>query len=139
MFLIVLGLAPAPLLAQETFYPDVPKGLGEPHPEGNEFMRINHMNLMLHDRDQTLRFGDRDIKYSLKGCVACHVVTGADALPVAADNSKYFCAACHQYVAVTIDCFQCHNSKPDPKIQRLLGVKVSDPDALAQYVKELDK
>jgi len=139
IFWIVLGLAIAPLAAQESLYPDVPKGLGEPHPEGNEFMRINHMKLLLHDRDETLRFGNRDISYSLKGCVACHVVNGTDALPISAENPQYFCSVCHEYVAVKVGCFQCHNSKPDPQIQRALGLQVTDPDELSLYIQGLDE
>lgn len=119
--------------------PTVPKALGDPHPEGSLFMRINHMKLMTHDRDETVISGNREIKYSLKECVACHVVAGPDALPIVADNPQHFCSVCHEYVAVKIDCFQCHNSKPDPKIQiRLLG-KVPDLEELARYIEEVSE
>jgi len=119
--------------------PVIPKALGDPHPEGNLFMRINHMKLMKHDRDLTVHLGDRDIKYSLKECIACHVVAGPDALPISVENEHHFCRACHDFAAVKIDCFQCHNSKPDPQIQvRLLG-RVPDPDELARYVEEVSE
>ena len=117
--------------------PSIPKALGDPHPEGNLFMRTNHMNLMKHDRDETVRFGNRDIEYSIKECVACHVVAGPDALPISVENKQHFCSTCHEYAAVKIDCFQCHNSKPDPDIQiRLLG-KIPDIEELARYVEEV--
>ncbi len=119
--------------------PEIPKALGDPHPEGSAFMRINHMKLMRHDRDQTMRLGNRDIKYSLKECVACHVVAGPDALPISVENDQHFCRTCHEYAAVKIDCFQCHNSKPDPQIQiRLLG-EVPDISELARYVEEVSE
>ena len=95
------------------------------------------MKLLLHDRDQTVRLGNRDIKYSLNECVACHVVTGTAALPVSAKNEQHFCRACHDFAAVKIDCFQCHNSKPDAKIQALLGLPMSDLDELSAYVEEV--
>lgn len=125
--------------SSSSLYPVIPKALGDPHPEGNDFMRINHMKLMRHDRDQTVRLGNRDIKYSLKECVACHVVAGPDALPIAVNNDQHFCRTCHEYAAVKIDCFQCHNSKPDENIQiRLLG-SIPDPEELTTYVNEVSE
>ena len=104
------GLAVA---GETTTYPDIPKAVGAPHPEGNAYMRINHMRLMRHDRDLTMREGDRSIKYSIKECVACHAVMGPEAMPISVQEEGHFCRACHEYAAVKIDCFQCHNSKPE--------------------------
>ncbi len=119
--------------------PTIPKALGDPHPEGSLFMRINHMKLMLHDRDEVVLSGNREIKYSIAECVACHVVAGPDALPISAKNENHFCSSCHIFTAVKIDCFQCHNSKPDPQIQiRLLG-KVPSIEELARYVEEVSE
>ncbi|MFV2003314.1 MAG: hypothetical protein ACC619_10080, partial [Paracoccaceae bacterium] len=78
--------------------------------------------------------GDRNISYSLKGCVACHAVMGPDALPISSDNGQYFCRVCHDYVAVKIGCFQCHNSLPDPKIRALLVPEEPDLAALSDYL-----
>ena len=36
------------------------------------FMRRNHMGLLKHQRDDTLRGGIRTGKYSLKTCIDCH-------------------------------------------------------------------
>lgn len=140
-FLVVASLFAGVVQAQETTSvangPVVPKALGDPHPEGSAFMRINHMKLMRHDRDDTMLLGDREIKYSLKECVACHVVADVDALPVSVEDERHFCRACHDYAAVKVDCFQCHNSKPDPEVQvRLLGA-VPDLKDLATYVDEV--
>jgi len=116
--------------------PDIPKATGEPHPEGNLYMRINHMKLMSHDRDETVRDGDRSVEYSLKECVTCHAVNAADGQPVSYESDKHFCRVCHDYVAVKVDCFQCHNSKPEMKSQALIREDHADPNQIATYLKE---
>ncbi len=74
-----------------------------------QFMRLNHMKLLRHQRDETVRQGIRGGKYSLAGCVDCHAskknhsVLGTD---------QNFCQGCHVYAAVRIDCFECHSSTP---------------------------
>jgi len=94
--------------------PNVPKATGEPHPEGNEFWRKNHADLLAHDRDLTVRDGNRNIEASLKSCVACHATaTNEQGTILTAQSPSYFCSACHLYVAVKIDCFVCHRSTPD--------------------------
>ncbi len=75
-------------------------------------MRREHMNLILHQRNQTMHHGVRTTDNSLQGCVNCHVTQDDAGEPIDFTNEKHFCNSCHQYVAVTIDCFQCHNSKP---------------------------
>ena len=91
--LIWVALLGGATLADGHLGPTIPKALGDPHPEGTHFMRIIHMDLMLHDRDETVHFGNRDIKYSLKECVACHVVAGPDELPASASNEQHFAAS----------------------------------------------
>ena len=76
------------------------------------FMRRNHMKLLKHQRDDTLRAGVRDAKYSLKACVECHASRNSHS--VTADGSN-FCQSCHVYAAVSIDCFECHANKPGAK------------------------
>ncbi len=92
--------------------PSPPKGKGDKCVRDTSFMRANHMNLLLHQRDQTVQKGIRTKKYSLKECVACHAVPGDDGQPVSYEDPKNFCRSCHEYVAVRIDCFECHASKP---------------------------
>lgn len=146
--LLLFGLASMPVLAQG-LGPNIPKAVGAPHPEGNEYMRINHGRLLLHDREEAVRLGDRNIKYSLKQCVACHAVYGPDAKPVGYSSDKYFCRVCHDYAAVKIDCFTCHQSKPDKNIlKRLLDAKAAllaprkgaaGTKALTAYLKNVRK
>ncbi len=94
------------------YVPKPPKGKGDKCVRETPFMRANHMNLLLHQRDETVQKGIRTKKYSLKECVACHAVPGDDGQPVSYENPKNFCRSCHEYVAVKIDCFECHASKP---------------------------
>jgi len=103
--------------ASELAKPEIPKAKGEQCVAETSFMRRNHMDLLQHDRDKTVRHGQRDVDYSLKECIACHAVDGKDGKPVSVESPKHFCRACHDYAAVTVDCFQCHTSKPEKKIK----------------------
>lgn len=71
------------------------------------------MNLMKHDRDLTLRDGVREIDASLKGCFDCHTAKDDAGQIVTYESEQHFCRACHEYVAVKVDCFMCHRSTPD--------------------------
>ena len=92
--------------------PVIPKGQGESCVEDTDFMRRNHMTLLMHQRDDTVLQGIRSKQYSLKECISCHAVQGSDAIPVTASDPQHFCRSCHDYAAVKIDCFQCHASRP---------------------------
>lgn len=94
--------------------PEIPKGQGDSCVEDTDFMRRNHMTLLMHQRDDTVLQGIREKKHSLKECVNCHAVTGPDAMAVTAASPKHFCRSCHDYAAVKIDCFECHASRPLP-------------------------
>jgi hypothetical protein len=71
-----------------------------------EEMRRDHMKMLLHQRDLTVRQGLREPRFSLKNCVNCHAsqktgsVLGKDG----------FCSSCHSYASVSIDCFECHSA-----------------------------
>lgn len=77
------------------------------------WMRRNHMELLKHDRDRTLRQGIRSLEGSIKGCVDCHSNTNDQGHFVSVNAEGEFCSGCHTYTAVKIDCFECHASKPD--------------------------
>ncbi len=104
--------------------PEIFQGKGSECVAESEFMRINHMNVLVHQGEETLREGIRGGNFSLKECISCHVVPGDDGKPLAFDSERHFCRSCHDYAAVSIDCFTCHNSVPDveeftEKIQNL--------------------
>lgn len=77
--------------------------------QDTEFMRRNHMVMLKHQRDDTMRKGIRTTQFSLKGCVDCHASPKNNSVIGSNDN---FCQGCHSYVAVKLDCFECHSSKP---------------------------
>jgi hypothetical protein len=77
------------------------------------FMRRNHMDLLKHQRDDTLRGGIRKTQYSLKECIACHASQSTNSV---ASSSSNFCQSCHAYAAVHIDCFECHANQPQAKL-----------------------
>lgn len=74
-----------------------------------DFMRRNHMELLKHQRDDTMRKGIRTTQNSLKGCIDCHASPVNNSVIGTNDN---FCQGCHTKVAVKLDCFECHSSKP---------------------------
>jgi hypothetical protein len=80
--------------------------------EPTEYMRRNHMELIRHQRDTTVYGGIRSTKHSLEGCVTCHTGHREDQTPVPINADGQFCAACHNYAAVTLNCFDCHATIP---------------------------
>ncbi len=112
VFLGALLGAPSLASADRVSLPDPPKGRGDHCVEDTQFMRRNHMSLLLHQRDQTMREGIRTESHSLKGCVKCHAQQRPDGSYVPVNDEGQFCQACHSYAAVSLDCFQCHATKP---------------------------
>jgi len=76
-------------------------------------MRQSHMDFIMHQRDDTLRKGVRTKQHSLKECINCHNAPADDGKVASAKDSEHFCSSCHVYTAVQIDCFKCHNDKPE--------------------------
>ena len=71
-----------------------------------QYMRENHMQLLVDWRDQVVREGSREFKAadgqiwekSLdKTCLACH------------SNPDQFCDECHTYADVRVNCWDCHD------------------------------
>ncbi len=77
-----------------------------------DWMRRNHMALLRHDRDMTVIHGIRTIDGSLAECVACHANKEEKGGFVPVNSSHEFCAGCHAYTGVSLDCFQCHSTVP---------------------------
>jgi hypothetical protein len=92
--------------------PKLEKGKGDKCVEETQFMRRNHMDLLKHHRDETMRKGIRTTRHSLKKCVECHASEKSGS--VAASKAD-FCAACHSYASVKLDCWDCHATKPGKK------------------------
>jgi hypothetical protein len=89
--------------------PAIEKARGEACVADPAFMRLNHMDLLKHQRNETVHRGVRDARSSLKGCIECHASSATGSVAAAPTD---FCASCHAYAAVKVDCFECHASKP---------------------------
>ena len=72
-----------------------------------EEMRRNHMEMLKHQRDRTLRSGIRGEPASLNACIECHASKKSGSVLGKGD----FCESCHAYAAVKLDCFECHQPK----------------------------
>jgi hypothetical protein len=85
--------------------------------EDTGFMRRNHMDLLGHQSQRTVKDGVRTAKHSLAHCVDCHAdkETGS-VLGRNSAGKAGFCADCHAYVAVKTNCFECHSPKRGEKL-----------------------
>jgi molybdopterin-containing oxidoreductase family iron-sulfur binding subunit len=120
-------------------WPTVPAATGDPHPEGSEHWRKFHMNMMKHDRDATLRDGERDIQASLAQCFNCHEVKDEAGTPVTYEDERHFCRVCHDFAAVKVDCFMCHRSTADP--DATMHATMATPDehnSIAAYLARVE-
>ena len=82
-----------------------------------EVMRKQHFEFILDHRDRTVIEGIRTTQYSLIACVDCHITANAQGEYARYSEETHFCASCHQFAAVTIDCFQCHADRPEQAIR----------------------
>lgn len=107
------GLAGTPM-------PDInePEGEGVECVEEEEVMRRDHMNFILHQRDETMHNGIRTSKYSFAECIDCHVQPDENGNIASFKSEEHFCTTCHEYAAVSIDCFDCHADRPQNFIER---------------------
>ncbi|MFV2032202.1 MAG: hypothetical protein ACC663_06870 [Gammaproteobacteria bacterium] len=85
-----------------------------------EEMRREHMNMLLHQRDKTVKQGIRDKQASLVECINCHVTPDASGKVARSGEKGFFCSACHIPASVKIDCFQCHTDRPADAISQLM-------------------
>jgi len=95
-------------------------------------MRVNHMDELLHKRDETMIKGIRTKKHSLKACINCHVPEQHKGKVLRHTNPEHFCSTCHGYVAQQLDCFQCHADHPSSNSK---VSKVAPNDELHKSVK----
>jgi len=95
--------------------PAVERGAGERCVEDTPFMRRNHMELLKHHRNETVREGIRTTRHSFANCVTCHA--GRKTGRVTGEGG--FCQGCHSYAGVALDCFECHADKPAPPMAEM--------------------
>lgn len=129
--------------ADASWMPKPARGQGEKCVAQTDWMRRNHMIVLMHQRDGTVHDGIRASRFSLKGCIDCHAVKGADGKPVTIASGDHFCRTCHDYAAVRIDCFECHASRPEPAGASAgsasLPGREHDGAALAQYLRSVGR
>ena len=95
--------------------PVLPKAQGGACVADKETMRREHMTMLKHQRDMTVHQGVRGKPEALTSCINCHAVKGADGKFVNYESPKHFCRSCHDYAAVSLDCFECHTSRPEAR------------------------
>lgn len=93
-----------------------------------DIMREQHMEFILHQRDETVHRGIRTSKYSLQNCVSCH----ADPVTKRVTGKEGFCESCHTYAAVSIDCFACHTDKATDKKSIRSGIGAIGSKVIAE-------
>jgi|SRR3989339_918488 len=112
LFSLLIGSAAYAADKPHVLHLDV--GKGGQCVEDPKLMRKTHMNLLKHQRDETMRKGIRGQKHSLAECVECHASTKTDSV---LGTNEAFCQGCHTYAAVKLDCFECHTSKRKVKAE----------------------
>ncbi len=105
---VLFCLSAAAGATENLLAPKLDIGKGGQCVEDPQWMRKNHMHVLIRQRDETVRKGIRDGKYSLKNCIECHASLRDNSVIGRADS---FCQGCHRYEAVRIDCFECHSGK----------------------------
>ena len=103
-----------------------------------EIMRKQHFEFVLEHRDDAVIDGIRTKKHSLTECIECHITANAQGEYARYSQDTHFCASCHQFAAVTIDCFQCHADRPEEAIRKAMNpnrtVGLSDDDKIRHYL-----
>jgi len=102
-----------------------------------DVMRKQHFEYVLDHRDKTVIEGVRTKKYSLNECIECHITPNAQGEYARYSQNTHFCASCHEYAAVNIDCFQCHSDRPEEAIRKAMNnhiVKHSDEEKIKSYL-----
>ena len=141
LIILVLGMllgVVTPGLAGDSILPELPEAQGrfsetQGCVEPTDDMRANHMEYILHQRDETMHEGIRTSRHSLVECINCHVSDAPDAPRVSSE--EHFCNSCHSYAAVKIDCFQCHADRP-VKTSRTRARSSRTADHLQQLASE---
>ena len=86
--------------------------------EPTDIMRREHMTLLMHQRDATVLEGERDGRHSLTACMDCHNPAESAETAVRYPDPQHFCAGCHLYTSVSIDCFECHADRGLSQMQQ---------------------
>lgn len=119
MAVLALTLS-APALAGDggrTPLPTIPAAKGDQCVEDTAVMRRDHMKFLNKHRDETMHRGIRTKQHSLKACLECHAPVEGATTAGGKEAEGHFCVNCHVYAGVTLDCFECHATKPETNAQ----------------------
>lgn len=137
---VVAAAAMSASAGSGTLAPHPPKGKGEHCVADTDFMRRNHMNMLMRHRTEAVQLGVRVQQYDLNRCVTCHAVDGPDGRPVAFESPQHFCRSCHSYAAVSIDCFECHASRSEvPGKGAAVQPAEKELAAISQYLRDVGR
>ena len=130
--LLGAGVAPAAEDTKPTRVPVPTVNIekGDKCVEPIEIMRRDHMNFILHQRDETVHKGIRTKNHSLINCINCHANPETNSV-VGKDG---FCESCHTYAAVTMDCFSCHSASPEKGAAAFKAFEPNRNERLKQMV-----
>lgn len=110
---LMMWLASTSISLADSSMPQPPRAVkGDQCVEPTDDMRRNHMNYLTHQRDLTVHQGIRTKKHSLVECLECHTQSDDQGKHIPINAEGEFCQACHAYSSVSMDCFQCHATKP---------------------------
>ncbi len=129
---VFLGLITFPIwynsaAGTDSTAPELAKAEGEACIYPAEYMRNNHMDVLMDWRDEVVRNGNRVLKVGSKEyemslshtCLGCHT------------DKAEFCDKCHDYASVTPYCWDCH---VDPGAQGVMaaGLRTHSRPAAAE-------
>jgi hypothetical protein len=89
-----------------------PPAKGDMCVEPTDVIRRQHMQFLMHQRDDTVHGGIRGAKHSLTGCIDCHAQSDAQGAAIPVNAEGQFCETCHSFAGVGMDCFECHATVP---------------------------
>ena len=116
---VLVGLTALPILLNAGELGPVPPKAKANASEENKCVepiakiRKDHMELLKHKRDETMREGVRTKTHSLTECIDCHVTPKKNGEFARIGDDEHFCSSCHNYAAVNVDCFDCHSDLPE--------------------------
>jgi hypothetical protein len=114
--LLGLLLLCATAAADGTLLPIIPPAAkGDACVEPTDVMRRDHMQFLMHQRDDTVHGGIRGAKHSLVGCIDCHAQADAQGAAIPVNAKGQFCESCHRFAGARMDCFECHATVPAGK------------------------
>ena len=112
LVLLVIAFSGSELGAFETPKPMITQAAGGNCVNEPAIMRRYHMEYLKHQRDETMHEGgNRASRHGLRNCLSCHAVKEVP-------KEEHFCVSCHNYAAVSVDCFECHSMRPDGALKR---------------------